>query len=417
MDAGDGSAGRPLLWSFGHAELDEQRRELRVDGRAVALEIKPYELLRVFLRRVGETLSKDELIEAVWPGRVVTEGVLAKCVTKLRSALRDNGQAVIRTVHGYGYRLVGPAVARETSVSIVPQQPRIGDALPARPNWHFLRELDGGGFGSVWLVEHAKTHERRVFKFARDGAGLHALKREITLFRLLRDSLGERAAVVRILDWNVDEPPYFIESEYISGGNLIEWCEGRGVEAIAREVRVELIARTADALAGAHSIGVLHKDLKPANVLIVPVESGCPDVRLADFGSGRALEPERLAALGITRLGMTQTQAHGESTSGTPFYLAPELIAGGIATSRADIYALGVMLYQILVGDFRRPLAPGWERDLDDEQLREDIAAAAELDPDRRLGDIAELARRLRNLSQRAAQRAAERAAIAQALR
>ena len=110
--------------------------------------------------------------------------------------------------------------------------------------------------------------------------------------------------------------------------------------------RIELIARIADALAAAHAIGVLHKDLKPANVLIAPTPAN-PDVRLADFGSGRALEPERLAALGITRLGMTENRADGDTTSGTLFYLAPELIAGGAATVRADIYALGVMLYQI----------------------------------------------------------------------
>src|SRR5690242_5694429 len=81
----DAAAPAPSVFSFGRAELDEQRRELRVDGRPVALETKPYELLRVFLHHPGETLSKDELIEAIWPGRVVTEGVLAKCVTKLRS--------------------------------------------------------------------------------------------------------------------------------------------------------------------------------------------------------------------------------------------------------------------------------------------------------------------------------------------
>src|SRR4051812_22888788 len=56
------------IFSFGRAELDEQRRELRVDGHAVALETKPYELLRVFLHHPGETLAKDELIEAIWPG-------------------------------------------------------------------------------------------------------------------------------------------------------------------------------------------------------------------------------------------------------------------------------------------------------------------------------------------------------------
>jgi len=409
------------VWSFGRAELDDHRHELRVDGHPVPLEAKPYSLLRVFVQRAGETLSKDELIDTVWPGRVVTEGVLAKCVTKLRSALGDDDQQIIRTVHGYGYRLAAEVTAHVAATSGQSWSPRAGDTVPTRPNWRLARELHSGGFGKVWLSEHVKTHELRVFKFAGDGAELHALKREITLYRLLKDSLGERARIVRTLDWNIDEPPYFTEAEYVAGGNLVEWCEAQGgVVNVARADRVEIIARIADALAAAHSIGVLHKDLKPANVLIEPVASACPAVRLVDFGSGRALEPERLAALGITRLGLTQTQVGGDSTSGTPYYLAPELLAGKPATVRADIYALGVMLYQFLVSDFRAPLAPGWERDIvpdpdrgsgaiENELLREDIAAAADVDPERRLGEIAELARRLRALPERARQRVKER--------
>jgi non-specific serine/threonine protein kinase len=408
----------PSVWAFGRAELDDHRHELRVDGQAVALESKPYALLRLLVQRAGETLSKDELIDTVWTGRVVTEGVLAKCVAKLRSALGDDDQSVIRTVHGYGYRLAAEVSVRAALVSGVPWTPRVGEAMPARSNWLFVRELRSGGFGHVWLAEHCKTHEQRVFKFAADGAKLHALKREVTLYRLLHDSLGADARIVRIIDWNVDEPPYFVESEYIAGGNLSEWCEASGgFAAIAAQVRIEIVARIADVLAAAHSLGVLHKDLKPANVLIVPDGAACPDVRLVDFGSGRALEPERLAALGITRLGLTQTHAGADSTSGTPYYLAPELLAGEAPTVRADIYALGVILYQFLVGDFRAPLAPGWERDIDSELLREDIAAAADVDPERRIGDASELARRLRALPARAAERTAARAAAEQALR
>lgn len=403
-------------FAFADAELDELRRELRVGGHLVALEIKPFELLRVLVRRPGETLSKDELIEAVWPGRVVTEGVLTKCVAKLRAALGDGEQELIRTVHGYGYRLAASVVVRAAAAAATPA-PAVGSVLPGRPHWRLVRELGTGGFGSVWLAEHAKTAAQRVFKFAADGAALHALKREITLYRLLQESLGERAPVAHVIDWNIDEPPYFLEEEYIAGGNLAEWCAAQGgAAAVPQELRIELVARLADALAAAHAIGVLHRDLKPANVLVEPVAEGVPGVRLVDFGSGRALEPERLASLGITRLGLTATRGDRD-TSGTPFYIAPELIAGGVPTVAADVYALGVILYQLLIGDFRRPLSPGWERDVDDELLREDIAAAADLDPSRRLVGAAELARRLRALAVRAQARDEERAAEAAARR
>src|SRR5215471_18325831 len=225
MDAGVNLSSRTAaesaaVWAFGRAEFDDHRHELRVDGRAVALESKPYALLRLLVQRAGETLSKDELIDTVWSGRVVTEGVLAKCVTKLRSALGDDEQDVIKTVHGYGYRLAVPVTARSAITTAEAWAPHAGEALPGRPHWQFIRELRGGGFGEVWLAEHAKTHERRVFKCAADGAQLHALKREITLYRLLHDSLGERAEIVRIIDWNLDEPPYFVESEYLPDGNL-----------------------------------------------------------------------------------------------------------------------------------------------------------------------------------------------------
>ena len=97
---------------------------------------------------------------------------------------------------------------------------------------------------------------------------------------------------------------------------------------------------------------------------------------------------------------MTQTQAIS-SNSGTPLYLAPEVAAGQSATIRSDVYALGVTLYQFLVGDFSRPLAPGWEQDIDDALLRQDIADAANGDPARRLDSATALAERIRSLATR----------------
>ena len=87
------------------------------------------------------------------------------------------------------------------------------------------------------------------------------------------------------------------------------------------------------------------------------------------------MEPARLGALGITNLGFTQTMtAEAGALTGTLMYLPPEVLAGQTPTASADVYALGVMLYQLLAGDFRKPLSPGWEADIADPLLREDIA-------------------------------------------
>jgi tetratricopeptide (TPR) repeat protein len=189
----------------------------------------------------------------------------------------------------------------------------------------------------------------------------------------------------------------------------------RGVDHIPLAGR--LASQIADALAAAHSLGVLHKDLKPSNVLIDLDQAGAPHIKLCDFGSGAALDGSRLEALGITRLGLSQVLGNtATATTGTPLYLAPELLAGGLPSLRSAVYALGVILYQLIIGDFRRPLAPGWERDVGDELLREDIAWAAAGNPTQRLADAARLAVQLRTLDARRLARTQERLAQAEAL-
>ena len=312
-----------------------------------------------------------------------------------------------------------PASAR--SIATVLEQeaafawrPEPGRVIPQRRHWEVERRLGQGGFGEVWLAWHRKTAERRVFKFCYDAQKLQALQREITLFRLLKKELGDRDDIARILDWSFEEPPYFLEAEYTVGGNLAEWSEAAGgVEKIPLDDRLEIIAQLAEALAAAHSVGVLHKDVKPGNVLIYAGGDGRPRMRLADFGIGQATDEERLVEAGITVQGLTRTGAD----AGTPLYRAPELVEGKAATVQADIYAVGVMLYQVVVGDLFRALGPGWERDVDDELLREDIAAAVDLDPRRRLGNALRIAERLRALPERRGRRRSEERARQEAER
>lgn len=403
-------------WRFGDFELDEPRRELRRHGELIEVEKKPLNLLMVFLRHPGQLLTKNDLLEAVWPGRIVVEAVLGNAVAKLRDALGDAGAVWLKTVFGFGYRFDAP-VERITDDNGAVAPPRlsfnVGDVPPGRPNWQLVSRL--GLSGDSWLAEHVKTKARRVFKFTSEPLGLSALKREVTVFRLLRESVGEKACYVDVLDWNFDEPPWFIEAEYCPGGSLQEWFNQQGgIRNVPLEVRLDLIAQIAEALAEIHIVGILHKDLKPANVFVVINADGKPTIRLGDFGSSRLVDATRIAALEITRMGFTQVIDAGSDTStGTPLYFAPEVLAGQPVTVKADIYALGVMLYQFVVGNISRRLDAGWESNVHDEILREDIGVAANGNSERRLADALELARRIRSREQRQTvleeQRAAQR--------
>ncbi|MGQ0621744.1 MAG: AAA family ATPase [Panacagrimonas sp.] len=95
-------------WRFGKAELDERSLVLKVDGRAVAIEPKPLEVLICLLERAGEVVTKDALMRAAWPGRIIADVTLAKTLARLREALGDKDQSLIKTQHRYGYRLIAP---------------------------------------------------------------------------------------------------------------------------------------------------------------------------------------------------------------------------------------------------------------------------------------------------------------------
>src|SRR6202162_5357018 len=314
------SSGR--LWRFADYEFDELGRELRVKGKSVELEAKPMDVLLQLLLHAGEVVTKEELLESVWPDVMVVDGLLATAVSKLRQAMGDEDHPVIVTVPRVGYRLAVPVYCKTVAAAAGPELGfKAGDVVPGPEQWRLSRPMDISGSSEVWLGENPKPPEQRVFKFAADGVRLKGLKREITISRFLRESLGDRPEFVRILEWNLETPPFFLESEY-AGANMAEWAAAQGgLGKTTLRARLHLLVDIAQAVAAAHDIGVLHKDLKTANILVVPGANGGLQIKIADFGSASLFDPSRLQTLGITNLGFTQTAGlEIETFTGTLMY-------------------------------------------------------------------------------------------------
>jgi serine/threonine protein kinase/Flp pilus assembly protein TadD len=338
-----------------------------------------------------------------------------------------------------------PMARRADSLEQIKMQgwrPAPGQEIPRRPGWIIERKLGEGGFGEVWLARHGKTRQLRVFKFCFDATRLTSFKRELTLFRLLQEALGDRADIARLLEVELDDAPFFLESEFVEGGNLRDWCDSNGrLSSLSLDERLRLVAETAVAVAAAHSVGIIHKDLKPSNVFMRQAANGRWHPMLADFGIGAIADRSQLEKRGITAAGFSQTLAEpGSSRTGTRMYQPPEANLVRTATVQGDVYALGVLLFQMLVADFDQPLGHGWERRLEETRsralascpdgadgsraktrshaldatgefvyrlLRDDVSDCVEGDPDVRLGSAAQLVERLQSFESRLADRLA----------
>lgn len=144
----DETSGR--LWRFSDYEFDELRRELRVKGKPVELELKPLEILLQLLLHAGEVVSKEELLDSVWPDVRVVDGSLATAVSKLRKAMGDEAHPVILTVPRVGYRLSVPVYCKSMAASAALELGfKAGDPVPGREQWQLARALERSGSSEV----------------------------------------------------------------------------------------------------------------------------------------------------------------------------------------------------------------------------------------------------------------------------
>ena len=258
---------------------------------------------------------------------------------------------------------------------------RPGDApQPGQPTvvgpYRLIELLGQGGMGSVWLAERSDQLKRRQVALKLPHAawrhpGLaERLAREAEILAAL-----EHPHIARLYDAGIgpDGQPY-LALERVDGVRLDEHVRA---QRLGLRARLGLFLQVARAVAYAHSRLIVHRDLKPANILVT--RDG--EVRLLDFGIARLLGAEGAAATALTREGQAAM---------TPDYAAPEQILGQAITTAADVYALGVVLYELLCDERPYRLERSSTGALEDAILRADPVR-----PSERVGD-ARLRRALR---------------------
>src|ERR1051325_5438679 len=206
--------------------------------------------------------------------------------------------------------------------------------------YRILTMLGEGGMGTVYLAEQIEPIRRRVaLKVVKLGMDTNQV---LARFSHERQSLArlEHSNIARILDAgaSVRGRPFFV-MDYIEGASITAYCDRH---QLTISQRLELFLPVCRAVQHAHNKGIIHRDIKPSNVLIA-VEDGKPVVKVIDFGSARAMDAGDNGNTFATEFGQML---------GTPEYASPEqadLVAGEISAA-TDVYSLGVLLYEMLVG-------------------------------------------------------------------
>jgi serine/threonine protein kinase len=211
--------------------------------------------------------------------------------------------------------------------------------------YHLLSELGGGGMGAVWLAHDELLGRQVAVKQVLTPLGMTGAAVAEQRQRVLRE--GRIAArlnhphAVAVLDVIVDADQPWLVMEYLPSRNLAAVLTSDGVLPVPQVAQIG--AQVADALTAVHAAGIVHRDVKPANILIGWGGEAQGVVKLTDFGIARAA-----GDVALTQTGML---------TGTPAFLAPEIARGGEPDHRSDVFSLGATLYTSLEG--RPPFGTG----------------------------------------------------------
>lgn len=253
----------------------------------------------------------------------------------------------------YYDRIISATINQDTAAAAISgEEKKEPQTLSGRTvgDYEICERIGTGGQGTVYRCRHLVSGRECAVKFLHAFPGyegaLERFRREAEAMRKL-----EHEGIVRALDWVEDQAAglYGIAMEYLSGQNLKQVLISGGALPLARAV--DVARQVGEALSYAHARGVIHRDVKPANIIM----AGSVRVKLTDFGIARLVSSDKFTR---TRLML-----------GTVEYMSPEQIRGaGHVGERSDIYSLGIVLYEMLTG--RLPFTGNTEHTVQEKQLK-----------------------------------------------
>jgi Tol biopolymer transport system component/DNA-binding winged helix-turn-helix (wHTH) protein len=354
---------RQGAYRFDKFELDLRAGELRQDdGKTLRLTEQPFQILLMLLERQGGVVTREELRKRLWPNDTIVEfeHSISAAMNRLRQALGDsaNNPHYVETLARRGYRWMVPAEWRES----LPPSPAVIAATEIKStaenligrrvsHYRLLQILGGGGMGIVYEAEDLKLGRRVALKvlpeeLATDPLALQRFEREAQAASAL-----DHPNICTIHEFGEHEGKPFIVMQLLDGQTVREHIASAvpGKTLWPIDKLLDLAVQIADGLDVAHRRGIIHRDVKPANIFIT--KRG--EVKILDFGVAKLTgmgepvegtiapaseEMQRPSALGLTVTGRSV---------GTASYMSPEQVRGEKLDARTDLFSFGLVLFEM----------------------------------------------------------------------
>ncbi|MEZ4367866.1 MAG: serine/threonine-protein kinase [Kofleriaceae bacterium] len=279
---------------------------------------------------VGELHLLDERADPTAPSLARGTDLPAEEETRIGTARRARPAAPATSTPPAA---LVPSRTRPRSASI---DERVGELVGS---YRLLEVIGEGGMGYVYRAEHVRLGREVAIKFLRRD---YAQRRD-AIARFFQEARTvariRHRNIVDIVDFvEQDDGVAYIVMELLTGVGLTEWA--RPGVPLARAL--DVIAQICEGLGAAHAVGVVHRDLKPDNILVVADGDGGEVVKLLDFGVAKMVSGSAEPVALQTAIG---------AVIGTPGYMSPEQAGGAPVDGRADLYALGAILYELFCGE------------------------------------------------------------------